>query len=85
MSLDMLEGFVQAIDINEKEGVTLRDYVICLDNKKNFYTLLHESVHLVNHILRDRNAYYDWHKDETFAYYQTYWFKRIWREINKGK
>lgn len=83
---DRLLGFVQSIDVTDKPGVIYRDYVIYLESKENFYTLLHESTHLVNHILRDRNAYYDWQKDETFAYYQTYWFKRIWRTINvKGK
>lgn len=83
MSADRLQGFVQSIDITDKPGIVFRDYVIYLEDKRNFYTLLHESTHLVNHILRDRNAYYDWHNDETFAYYQTYWFKRIWRIINK--
>lgn len=78
-------GFVQAIDQKEKTGEIFREYLIYLEDKDDFYTLLHESVHLVNHILRDRNAFYNWDKDELFAYYQTYWFKKIWRLVNKKK
>lgn len=83
---DRLQGFVQNVDVVKNEDVTFRDYLIYLEDKDNFYTLLHETVHLVNHILRDRNAHYDWYKDEVFAYYQTYWVKKLWRAVDtKGK
>ena len=85
ISADRVLGFVQSIDITNNPGIIYRDYVMYLESKENFYTLLHESTHLVNHILRDRNAFYDWNKDEAFAYYQTYWFKRIWRAVNVKK
>jgi len=81
---DELDGFVQRIDLREKNAL-FREYLIYIEDEANFYTLLHETVHLVNQILVDRNIWYDPKIDELFAYYQTYWFKRLWRAINKKK
>lgn len=51
--------------------------------KKNFYTLQHECVHLVKHIFVDRGIPFTAENDEVIAYYLEYWFKRLWRAINK--
>lgn len=61
---------------------TFVEYLIHLDDRNAFYDLIHETVHLVKRIFIDRNIPFNETNDETIAYYQTYWFKRIWRLIN---
>lgn len=68
-------------DIVDKKG--LRYYVIHLDDKKDFYALLHECVHLTKRVFQDRGVPFNAENDEAIAYYMTYWFKRLWRRLNK--
>ncbi len=73
------------VEIQEKKnskGVEVR-YVVRIENKENFYTLLHDCLHLVRHIFVDRGIPFDDTNHELIAYYQTYWFKRLWRAVNK--
>ena len=60
-----------------KDDITV--YHIHIDNPQNFYLLMHECVHIVNRIFEDRDIYYDKAEDELFAYYLTFWFKKLWR------
>jgi len=77
------EGFVQQIERTEKNGCVSVKYIIFIENKKNFYTLLHETAHLVKHIFLDRGIPFDGTNDEAIAFYQTFWFKKLWRSMNK--
>lgn len=78
-----LSGETMEIDKVNKDGTIYRRYRICLENKKDFYTLLHETVHLVEKIFSDRGIPFTSENSEIIAYYQTYWFKQIWRKINE--
>lgn len=80
---DSLNGSVTVLDITEKNGGVYREYLVNVEKKKDFYTLLHETVHLVGQILDDRMIPIRKENDEIFAYYQTYWFKTLWRFMNK--
>jgi len=71
------------LDIDNKKGGTKRYYLINLDNKKDFYSLMHECLHLVRRIFDDRGVEFRAENDEAIAYYFMYWFKQIWRRINK--
>lgn len=80
---DMLEGSITLLDKTDSRGRKFRDYLINVEDKNDFYVLLHESVHLVGWILEDRNISVKKENDEIFAYYQEYWFKTLWRFMNK--
>jgi hypothetical protein len=58
-------------------------YVVSMENRDDFYSLLHECVHLVKHIFADRQIPFDARNDEAIAYYQTWWFKKLWRASHK--
>lgn len=79
---DSLAGSVTLLDETDKKGRRTREYLIIVEGKKDFYTLLHETVHLTQHILRDRMISVREDNDEVFAHYQTYWFKQLWRFMN---
>lgn len=70
-----------AVDQYEKDGFVY--YTVQLESKKDFYSLMHECVHLVTRIFEDRGIPFRGENTEMIAYYQGYWFKRIWRRLNK--
>lgn len=76
-------GEVESVDVVTKDDKIFRKYRVFLENKKDFYTLIHETVHLVEKIFTDRGIAFTKENGELIAYYQTYWFKEIWRKINK--
>ena len=80
---DTMDGSVSLIDTEEKDGGKTRDYLVWIRGKKDFYSLMHETLHLVQHILTDRNIPFNAENDETIAYYHTFWFRKLWRVINK--
>ena len=65
------------------KGLTLRRYRVHICNPKDFYGLLHETVHLVCKIMTDRNIPFNSDNQEVIAYLQEHWFKLLWRELNK--
>lgn len=60
-------------------------YAICLTDPADFYTLLHECVHLVKAIFRDRGIPFSGKADEAVAYYQGWWFRTLWRQCGRKK
>ena len=80
---DNLSGSVTFIDVVKDDGRKSRDYLIVVEDKKDFYALLHEVTHLVTHILCDRGIPYTRENTESIAYFTTWWFKRLWRIMNK--
>lgn len=58
-------------------------YVMKLSNKNDFYGLVHESLHLVKSIFRDRQIPFTPENDETIAYYQSWWVRKLWHEMHK--
>lgn len=65
-----------------KNGTFVR-YVLTLENKKDFYVLIHECLHLVRRIFTDRDIPFNETNDELIAYYQSYLVKRIWKYLSK--
>lgn len=74
--IDAVEGFCRHED--------KKAYWIWIKNPKDFYVLLHETLHLVGMateangvgacLMRNPTEV-----DETLAYYLSYWFKELWR------
>lgn len=57
-----------------------KGWIVWMSNPKHFYSLLHESVHLVKLIFEDKAINTNLsNEDETFAYYQMFWFQKLWR------
>lgn len=78
-----LLGYVELVDYTKKDKTIERSYIIRIE-ENDFYTLSHECIHLVRHILDDRGIPFRPENDEVVAYYHTYWLKRLWRLTNKG-
>ena len=79
-----LGAFVEAQDHLVK-GVTIRRYRIHVCDPKDFYSLLHEMIHLVKGIMEDRGIPFREENDEIIAYLTEHWFKILWRELNRKK
>ena len=76
-----LQGYVELLDYTKKDKTVERSYIIRIE-EKDFYTLSHECIHLVRHILDDRGIPFSPQNDEVIAYYHNYWLKRLWRLTN---
>lgn len=73
---EFVEGL--SFDVNIKD---VQHYWIYLRDRRNFYTLSHEIIHMVKAIFRDRGIPFCAENDETLAYYHTYWLRKMWRAI----
>jgi len=81
----LLSGSVSVIETKNKLGQIQREYLIHIEDPKDFYTLLHETVHLVKTIFTDRGIPFTVENDEMIAYYQSFWFKKLWRILSKKR
>lgn len=79
---DKLRAYIELVDDTDKNGGVTRSYRVRLESKSDFYSLLHECIHLTRHIFEDRGIPFNGKNDEAIAYYTTYLFKRIWRKVN---
>lgn len=75
-------GSVTLLDEINNKGHKTREYLVIVEDKKAFYTLLHETHHLATHILHDRLIPVTQDNDEVAAYIQEYWFRTLWRFMN---
>ena len=66
----------QCVEAINKSGNTEQ---FIYTRKKDFYTLLHEIVHMVHHILTRRNVPITETDSEAYAYYIEYWARVMWR------
>lgn len=82
---DTTAGSVSFLDEETKKGGKTREYLVIVEDKKAFYTLLHETNHLTTHILHDRMIPIQQDNDEVRAYIQEYWFRTLWRFMNNKK
>lgn len=63
-----------------------RDYhIIWIEKRTGFYELMHECLHLVKDALVPMGIPFNHMNDELIAYYQEYWFRRIWKAVGKEK
>jgi hypothetical protein len=75
-------GSVTLLDKTDKQGRKTREYLVVVEDKKAFYTLLHETHHLASHIMNDRMIPIGRENDEVASYIQNYWFRTLWRFMN---
>lgn len=77
-----LQGAVILVDKKIKVG-NVRDYIVWIEKPNAFYTLMHETIHLVKHIFVDRQIPFNEFNDEILAYYHAYFFKKMWHICGK--
>lgn len=82
---DSTAGSVTFLDETDKQGRKTREYMVIVEDKKGFYTLLHETHHLATHIMHDRMIEIRQENDEVAAYIQNYWFRTLWRFMTDKK
>ena len=84
--IEKMAGFtciLEPIETKSKDGGIFTEHIMWIENKKNFYDLLHESLHLVGQIFNERGIPIRKENDEMMAIYQEWWFKTLWRFMNK--
>lgn len=81
-NLEKNSGSIYLLDNTDKKGRVSREYVVIVEDKKGFYTLIHETHHLASHIMEDRLIPIRQENDEVSAYIQNYWFRTLWRFMN---
>lgn len=77
-----------SLDKKELDGYTYRDgsfYVMVLHKKSLTSTIVHESIHIVNFIFKDRGVKLDINNDEHQAYFTTWVFEECEKVLNKYK
>jgi len=79
------KGSVTFLDQTDSKGRITREYLLIVEDKKDFYCLLHETHHLATHIMHDRGIPIRQDNDEVAAYIQNYWFRTLWRFMNNIK
>ncbi len=57
--------------------------IIWIKKYNDFYTLVHESVHLVTYIMDRKGIPISRENDETMAYLLEFYTREFWREISK--
>lgn len=79
---DKTAGSVTVLEDIDKKGVKTILYLLVCEDKKGFYTLIHETHHLATRIMENVGVPVNEHNDEIAAYLQTYYFKLFWRYMN---
>ena len=80
---DCMDGFTAHLEeLQEKDidGGYSTYHVLWIKDKKQFYSLLHETIHLVWQVMEERGIKAS---DEIAAYCTEWWFKTLWSFINK--
>lgn len=57
-----------------------KGFVVWLMHSDDFYVLMHETLHLVVAIFEAKGINVNLaNEEEVIAYYQSYWFRKLWR------
>ena len=67
------------VDYMEKENGEDR-FAISLSDPRCLSVLVHECLHLVKGIFRERGIPFTAENDEAIAYYQEWWFEKLWQK-----
>jgi hypothetical protein len=63
---------------NKDVQITGTVYFVYIKKKDGLFTLIHEISHLVISIFQDRGVEVGEDNTEPFAYYQEFWFRKLW-------
>jgi len=65
------------------EDIKKRSIYLWVRRKDDFYSLQHETIHLIKYACDHVGIDFRAENDEFIAYYQNYWFKQLWRCMAK--
>ena len=57
--------------------------LVWVEDKEAFYSMVHETVHLVKSIFEITGIPFTSDNDEIIAYYQNYWIRKFWNKMSK--
>jgi len=93
---DAAENFCKGLELTDKHrGKTAEiadkgsllpgGFLVWVDSRQNYYTMVHETLHLARIIMEYHGVPFNAENDEFIATYQTYWVKKFWHTMSKGK
>lgn len=77
------KGLMWAISEKESSNIIGTALFLWVKDRKDFYTLLHEVSHLCVKVFDLSNMEINPHTTEAFAFYHEFWFRKLWRLMNK--
>jgi hypothetical protein len=60
-------------------------FLVWVDKNENFYTMVHETLHLAKTVFEYHGVPFNQENDEFIASYQNYWVRKFWITMSKGK
>ncbi|MHA1402007.1 MAG: hypothetical protein ACTSQE_16790 [Candidatus Heimdallarchaeaceae archaeon] len=58
-------------------------FLVWIDKPENYYTIVHECLHLTKIIFMYHGVPFNSENDEFIAYYQNYWVRKFWHKMSK--
>jgi len=63
----------------------VKGILVWVEDKDSFYSMIHETVHLVRQIFEITGMPFTSDNDEVIAYYQNYWVRKFWNKMSGPK
>ncbi len=75
----------KCVDLADDKDELPSGFLIWIDSSENFYTMVHETLHLVRTVFEYHGVPFNQENDEFIASYQNYWVRKFWNTMSKGK
>ena len=76
-------GGVWEIEKKNKDNMIEKEFLVWIEDKTNFFYMVHETAHLVQRIFEFVGVTYSQTNKEAIAYYQEYWVRKFWHVMDK--
>ena len=73
----------KCVEIEDVKSETACGFLVWVNRSDNYYTMVHECLHLVNMIFKFHGIPFTSDNDEIIAYYQNYWVRKFWNKMSK--
>ena len=67
----------------ENDKKTILAFHVWVKDKTDYYSMVHETLHLVEYILSKKGIPFNSENQELIAYYQGYWVRKFWNKMSK--
>jgi len=76
------DSLAECLLYSDKDDTPL-GLVVWVKDEVDYYSMVHETLHLVKRIFELKNIPFDSENDEMIAYYQGYWVRKFWNKMSK--
>ena len=76
------DSLAECLLYSDKDDTPL-GLVVWVKDEVDYYSMVHETLHLVKRIFELKNIPFDSENDEMIAYYQGYWVRKFWNKMGK--